>query len=189
MYNKVGFFILTLLFFSTPAYSQLELGVSYELREEEPKSGFGVRLEKGFLNQIPIINLGMRAHFSFFNENNSVSENGVSYSERLTNYDFGAGIIAGISVGLIEPYIGLGLGSTTLDIERNEFVNVPQGFEDESNANESNIYFNGFIGSKVSIIPILKPFVEYRYSNSSLSEPEVAELTSGRIIFGVSLSF
>ncbi|GAB5409873.1 MAG: hypothetical protein BalsKO_22380 [Balneolaceae bacterium] len=189
MYKKVSFLIINMLFISLPSLAQLEIGASYELRNEEPKSGFGVRVEKGFLNQVPFFDIGMRAHVSFFNENNNISENGISYSEKLTNYDFGVAVTAGISVGLIEPYIGLGLGSTTLDIERKDFVSVPQGFEQEPDTNESNIYFNGFIGSKVSIIPILKPFVEYRYSNTSLSDPEVAELTNGRIIFGVLLSF
>tara|TARA_R110000868_G_scaffold408928_4_gene693264 strand:- start:5858 stop:6427 length:570 start_codon:yes stop_codon:yes gene_type:complete len=189
MYIRVCLFIVLIVFISAPVFAQLEIGASYELRDEDPQSGFGVRVEKGFLKQVPLVNIGMRAHFSFFSENNDISEDGISYSENLTNYDFGVALTAGVSVGLIEPYIGLGLGSTTLEVKKKDFVSIPQGFEQEPDANESNIYFNGIIGSKVTIIPILKPFVEYRYSNASLSEPEVAELTTGRIVFGVSLSF
>ncbi len=178
--------VLFLIIMSSPIYAQLEIGASYELRDEDPQSGFGLRIEKGFLEQLPLAQVSMRAHFSFFSEENNVDEGGISYSEELTNYDFGVAIIGGVSVGLMEPYIGLGLGSTTLDINRSDVVGIPA---DEEEQNESNIYWNGIIGAKVTIIPILKPFVEFRYSDTSLSEPEVAEVTTGRIIFGVSLSF
>lgn len=173
---------------SIPAFAQLEIGASYELRDEDPQSGFGVRIQKGFLEQIPIANIAMRAHFSFFSEENNVDENGFSYSEELTNYDFGVAIIGGVSVGLIEPYIGLGLGSTTLDFKAEGAV-LPQELQSNQEGSESNIYWNGLIGAKVSIIPLVNPFVEYRYSDTSLSEPELAEVKTGRIIFGVSLSF
>ncbi len=191
MFKKGSFFVLLMLFTNSWAFAQFEVGASYELRDEDPKSGFGVKVEKGFLKQVPLLNLSMRAHLSFFSDKNDVSNEGISYSEDLTNYDFGLALIAGVSVGLIEPYVGLGLGSTTLEIKAEDFEGgiLPQGFESGAKQNESNIYWNAMIGSKVSIIPLVKPFLEYRYSNASLSEPEVAELATGRIIFGVSLSF
>ncbi len=180
--------ILVVLLFTSPAFAQLEVGASYELRDEDPQSGFGLRVQKGFLDHLPMINVALQAHFSFFSEQNDVSEAGVSYSQDLTNYDFGVAVIGGVSVGLIEPYIGLGLGSTTLDINRSDIVGVPV-LDELDDENESNIYWNGIVGAKVSIIPILKPFVEYRYSDTSLSNPEISETTTGRILFGVSLSF
>jgi opacity protein-like surface antigen len=180
--------IALILFIAPDAAAQLEIGVSYELREEEPKSGFGVRIEKGFLERAPLINLGMRAHFSYFSEQNTLGEGTYTYSRDLTNYDFGADVIAGINVGLIEPYVGVGLGSQTLDIKR-DYDNLPPNILVVGNENESNIYWNLTFGSKVSIIPLVKPFVEYRYSNASLSDPELADLVGGRIIFGVVLSF
>lgn len=168
---------------SSNTYAQFEIGASYELRDEDPKSGFGVRVQKGFLQQIPLVDLGLRAHFSYFSEENNLTQNSISYSTELTNYDFGVDVIAGVNVGLIEPYVGVGLGSATLDIKPQDVQGI--SVEDQ---NESNIYWNLTLGSKVSIIPLVKPFVEYRYSNSSLSEPEVAELATGRIMFGVVLS-
>ncbi|RNC84772.1 MAG: porin family protein [Balneola sp.] len=174
--------------FTSPAFAQLEVGASYELRDEDPQSGFGLRVQKSFLDQLSMVNVGLQAHFSFFSDQNDVSEAGISYSQDLTNYDFGIAVIGGVSVGLIEPYLGLGLGSTTLDINRKDIIGAQVGLEpgDES---ESNVYWNGIVGAKVSIIPILKPFVEYRYSDTSLSGPELSEATTGRILFGVSLSF
>lgn len=40
-----------MLFISPPLFAQLEIGVSFELRDEETKSGFGVRIEKGVLDK------------------------------------------------------------------------------------------------------------------------------------------
>lgn len=173
-----------LILLGTPVMAQTEIGVSYELRDEDPKGGFGLRVQKGILTQVPTIDIGMRAHFSYFSDDNSVTDGAVTYSQELTNYDFGVAIIAGISVGLIEPYVGLGLGSETLELKPEEVVGI--SLTDE---NESNIYWNGIVGAKVPVIPLVKPFVEYRYSNNSISEPDVAELTTGRIIFGVSIAF
>lgn len=188
MKRIINLIIILSTLFSASTYAQLEIGASYELRDEDPQSGFGVRIEKGFLEQLPLAKISMRAHFSFFSEENNVDEDGLSYSQELTNYDFGVAVIGGLSVGLIEPYIGLGLGSTTLDFKTEGAV-LPPELQSDPEANESNIYWNGFLGAKVTIIPLVKPFVEYRYSDTSLSEPEVAEVRTGRIIFGVSLSF
>lgn len=171
---------------SIPAFAQLELGASYELRNEDPNSGFGVRVEKGFLEKIPVVNLGLRAHFSYFSDENKVSESGITYSADITNYDFGLALIGGLNVGLVEPYVGIGLGSETIDLQPKDFEGV--SVEDE---NDSSIYWNGLIGAKVTIIPILKPFIEYRYSDTSIGEPSMDQFKdqTGRIIFGVSLSF
>ena len=190
--STIRFLILIILLTGSNnefALAQMEIGASYELRDEEPQNGFGVRIEKGFLNFVPIVDIGMRAHFSFFSDENKVESAGLSYSEDLTNYDFGIALIAGIGVGLIEPYVGVGLGSTTVDIKPKDVDSVSLILEDDLEVNESNIYWNMLIGSKVTIIPILKPFVEYRYSNTSLSNPKEVNMTTSRVIFGVSLSF
>ena len=173
---------------SAPAFAQLEIGASYELRDADPNNGFGVRIEKGFLDQVPVFNMGLRAHFSYFSQENNVDNASLSYSEDLTNYDFGVALTAGISVGLIEPYVGLGLGSETVEIKYKDPSPGVGGFPVDDQ-NESNIYWNMLVGAKVPIIPVVKPFVEYRYSNSSLSDPQVSDLSTGRIIFGVVLSF
>jgi len=168
--------------------AQWSLGASYEIRNEAPKNGFGVRLERDILQKLPIVNLGLRAHFSYFNEDNNVTENGVSYSRDLTNYDYGLAAVGGVNVGLISPYIGLGLGSSTLDVNRS---NLPSGSPLDDNANDSAIYWNGFVGAEVQLIPILHPFVEYRLENVADYKSELSNIdeSDGRLMFGVSLSF
>jgi opacity protein-like surface antigen len=176
---------LFILFLSSNAFAQIELGASFELRDEEPQSGFGVRIQSGMFESLPVINLGLRAHFSYFSEANTIDENSFSYDENLENYDFGIAVYGGMQLGLLEPYVGAGLGSETVDINRGDFQGVGIEPDDE---NESNIYWNTFAGAKVTVIPLVKPFVEYRFSGRDLEVPDVNDKT-GRIIFGVVLSF
>ena len=163
---------------SIPAFAQIEIGASYELRNEEPKSGIGLRVQKGFFEVLPLVDVGLRAHFSYFTEE---SDNSASGIENFTNYDFGLAAYGGVSLGLLQPYVGVGLGSETTNIDRPAF-SVDQN-------EESNIYWNTFAGAKVTVIPLVKPFVEFRYSNKSLGEPELSDMQNTRFMVGVLLSF
>lgn len=182
---------LVIGFYSPQAVAQLEIGASYELRNEDPQNGFGLRIQKGIFESLPIVNLGVRLHASYFSEENNIDpENqSYSYSSDLTNLDVGIAAIGGISVGLIEPYVGLGLGTENYE-QVIENYQGPESARPQS-GNDNNLYWNMLAGAKVTIIPLIKPFVEYRYSDTSLSEPEFEDVKSqtGRIMFGVSLSF
>lgn len=182
-------FLVTLCaFLTTNVLAQIEIGVSYELRDETPQSGFGVRLQSGILKGVPVINLGLRAHFSYFSETNMIDENTFSYDETIENYDFGLAAYGGIKLGLLEPYVGAGLGSETVDLSAEDFSNAPPPGSEPNEDEESNIYWNTFAGAKVTVIPLVKPFVEYRFSSRDLEVPDLNDKT-GRIIFGVVLSF
>lgn len=183
--------ILIATLFSASTYAQLELGASYELREAEPENGFGIRIQKGIFEALPLVNLGLRVHASYFSEENNVDpqNQSYSYSEDLTNYDIGVAAIGGVSVGLLEPYVGVGLGTENYERAVKDVQN-PNNAIPES-GEESSLYWNVLAGAKVTVIPMLKPFVEYRYSASDLEKPELQDVKSktGRIMFGVSLSF
>tara|TARA_R110002126_G_scaffold44553_1_gene126797 strand:+ start:4615 stop:5178 length:564 start_codon:yes stop_codon:yes gene_type:complete len=187
MMKKIFPVIIGVLF-TTSAFAQIEIGASYELRDEDPKNGFGVRLQSGILKGIPVISLGLRAHFSYFSETNMVDENTFSYDETIENYDFGLAVYGGVKLGLLEPYVGAGLGSETVDLSAEDFSNTPPPGSEPNEENESNIYWNTFVGAKVTVIPLVKPFVEYRFSGRDLDIPDLNDKT-GRIIFGVVLSF
>jgi len=181
--------IITALF-SASTLAQFEIGASYELREEDPKNGFGIRIQKGILSQLPIVNLGLRLHGSYFSDENSVSENGISYSRDLTNYELGVSAIGGVSLGLLEPYVGLGLGTNNYDQAISDVQNDPNNLSPNS-ADESSLFWNMMAGAKVSIVPKIKPFVEYRYTSYDLESPNLDDVknSSGIISFGVSISF
>lgn len=182
--------VLTVIF-STNTYAQLEIGASYELRQESPQNGFGIRLQKGILEKLPVVKLGLRLHASYFSEENNVNPDNqsFSYSEDLTNYDVGVAAIGGVSVGLLEPYVGVGLGTTNYEKAVSDYNGLP-GSQPEDGS-ENSLYWNVLAGAKVTIIPFIKPFVEYRYSASELEKPALKDVKSktGRIMFGVSLSF
>ncbi|MFH5833182.1 outer membrane protein [Halalkalibaculum sp. DA384] len=174
------------------AEAQWGIGASYEVRDEEPQNGFGVRIERGILNKLPIVQLGLRAHFSNFSEENQVDyQNRTgSFSQEIKDYDFGLTALGGVSVGFLKPYVGVGLGSNTVDMD------VPDDASVEA-VEESSLYWNALVGAEVSAIPLLKPFVEYRYTNVNEDFFEDARdmnvpapsSSNGRIIFGVLLQF
>ncbi|MDZ7808227.1 MAG: outer membrane beta-barrel protein [Gracilimonas sp.] len=176
--------------FSASAFAQFEIGASYELRDEDPKNGFGIRIQKGILQQLPIVNLGIRLHGSYFSDENDVSRDGISYSEDLTNYELGVSAIGGVSLGLLEPYVGLGLGTNNYDQVVTDVQNDPNNLSPES-GDESSLFWNMMAGAKVSILPMIKPFVEYRYTSYDLESPNLDEVkeSNGIISFGVSISF
>lgn len=167
--------------------AQWSIGASYEIRNEEPQNGFGVRLERELLEKAPIVNLDLRAHFSYFNEENYVGRNSVEYGE-ITNYDYGLAAVGGVNVGPISPYVGLGLGASTFDATIEDVGNAQI---DDENPEDSVIYYNGFVGAEVSVIPALKPFVEYRLADTADYQEELQNIrkSNGRLIFGLSLSF
>lgn len=174
-----------LMLFAIPLAAQTEIGVSYEIRDESPKNGFGARLETRILKGLPIIQLGLRAHFSYFSEENDISSGGLSYSRELHNYDFGVAATGGFSLGLLTPYVGLGLGSETADLKFKDIQNAGTRPEDKE---DSAVFWNTFAGAKVTLLPFLKPFVEYRFSGGNLEMPHLSD-KSGRVIFGIVLSF
>lgn len=159
-----------------PAQTQAQwgIGASYEMREESPENGFGVRLERSILGSLPVVDLRLRAHFSYFSEETEIP----SGTADLTNYDYGLAGIGGISLGLLTPYVGLGIGATTFDAE----------FENASNPGSENAFFwNVLVGAELSPVPAISPFVEYRLQQED--EPQFVRDSGGRLIFGVTLNF
>lgn len=184
-----AFATFALLFSAVPQISnaQTSIGASYEIREESPKHGFGFRIERDILKKAPIINLAIRAHFSYFSEDNRITRDTLTYSRDIKNYDYGLAAVGGVTVGPISPYVGVGLGASTLDVSRSD---IPNDGPLEENSNDSAIYWNGFVGAKLSALPI-KPFIEYRLQNVSDYKQELSDIqnSNGRMIFGVSISF
>jgi opacity protein-like surface antigen len=169
------------------ADAQWSIGASYEVRDEDPTNGFGVRLERGILSAVPVVDLGIRAHFSYFNETNDLSENGLTFDETLQSYDFGVAATGGVSVGLVKPYVGLGIGWDNSSLEYSEDISG-SGFDIRNEFEADDFYWNGFVGAEVTIIPMLSPFIEYRFTDISGREDVGADNIS-RLAIGVSLSF
>ncbi len=161
------------------AKAQWSVGVSYEYRNEDPNSGFGLRAEKSILEDLPVLDLSLRGHFSYFNETTQVSREGINFSSDLDVYDFGFAALAGFSIQLVSPYVGVGIGN-----ERFKLSSDARDFSFK----ERNFYWNGFIGADVEILPYLKPFIEFR-AGKLTSTNEVETDNINRLAIGVSVHF
>ncbi|MDX1585580.1 MAG: outer membrane beta-barrel protein [Balneolaceae bacterium] len=174
-------FSLVLIFVSVQetASAQFSVAAAYEIRDEVPENGFGFRVERGILNDLPLLDLGLRLHFSYFNESNNVSLQGVTVSRDIDVYDYGFAALAGFKLGLVKPYIGLGIGNQNynFDVEPDQF-----------SFDESSFYWNGFGGAEITLLPVLSPFIEYRISR--LTGTDDIEFDSiNRLTLGLKLNF
>lgn len=169
------------------ADAQWAIGASYEVRDEDPTNGFGVRIERGILSALPVVDIGLRGHFSYFNEENDLSSGGVTFDQTIQSYDFGVAATGGVSIGLVKPYVGLGIGWDNTSLENSEDISgLSAGVQEEFDVQD--FYWNGFAGAEVTILPILSPFIEYRFTNISGRE-DVGFDSASRLALGLSLRF
>jgi opacity protein-like surface antigen len=175
-----GIFMLGIMIaFTQTATAQWSIGASYEIRNESPENGFGVRLERGILNSLPLVDLNVRAHFSFFNEESSITADNQTFSGDIQSYDYGAALTAGVNIAMLKPYVGLGIGSEKFEFDANDVG---------ASIDENNFYVNGFGGLELTLLPVISPFIEYRISNLSSAE-DVNYDNVGRVAFGINLRF
>ncbi len=163
------------------ADAQWSLGANFEMRDQNPTNGFGVRIDRQILSAVPVVDFGIRGHFSYFSEKNSVSRESVSYDREFESFDYGLAAQAGINVALLKPYVGLGVGmdQSSLD-ERGD------GDSDRS-YDEIDYYINAFVGTQIRL-PIVSPFIEYRFSR--VADREDIDLSNvSRLAIGLSLRF
>lgn len=185
--NKILPLFSLLFIFALPAkdtvIAQWGIGASYEIRTEDPTNGFGVRLEREILSGIPLLDFNVRAHLSYFNDTNYLSRREIVISGDFDVYDIGLAATAGLSIGLVKPYVGLGIGS-----ERYKFSpDIPVEVADAA-FKERGYYWNGFGGAEITILPFIKPFIEYRISRlSSMDDIDFDNI--GRFAIGLNLRF
>jgi opacity protein-like surface antigen len=149
---------------SNDLYAQASLGANLDVRSEDPSNGAGIRFEYRILHLPPVAEIRLRAHGSYFYEK-SVREyetHGLKseVTRELEAFDFGAAALAGINLGLISPYAGVGLGGDS------SWFTVAKESGDpsrESGVNEMNPYWNIFMGAEFTLIPYINPFFEYRF--------------------------
>lgn len=156
--------VLSLLSFSNTGLAQVGIGAGLDIRSEEPTHGYGLRLEYRVFNLPPIADFKVRAHGSYFSETQkkSYSVNGLvtEIFEEKSAFDVGAAILAGVYLGPVNPFAGIGVGVDSSEVETTRMVSRPNRLK---GINEENLYWNLFFGGELSIIPYIKPFFEYRF--------------------------
>jgi|AntAceMinimDraft_12_1070368.scaffolds.fasta_scaffold26605_3 opacity protein-like surface antigen len=200
--------ILFILLLCSQAYAQFSIGASLERKIDDgnlrgvPKNGIGIRIESGIGPKIPLLKIGYRIHASAFNAeydfSDSVSD--LSNLNRKSNvYDFGAALVGEIKLPfLANPYAGLGIGYEVQNITASTYSGQ---FHDKLSNDgiaksiapalvsieENSFYYNAFVGLKFTLIPILHPFAEYRFSG--FTELDGITDSPGRFQFGIMLDF
>ncbi|HKJ45364.1 MAG TPA: outer membrane beta-barrel protein [Balneolales bacterium] len=183
--------ILLILITTSTAWAQWSIGGSYEIRSKTPKNGFGVRIERSIPLPLPLVSIVGRAHFSYFSENNKITKSGTyKYSTDFKDYDFGLTALAKVKLGIIDPYAGIGIGSTNYKVDIKDLGN-PQS--------QNSVIYNVTFGSDVALIPHLHPFVEYRITKNNFKDfnftantgaiKQQVDTSPGRVIFGLLLQF
>lgn len=179
-------FVALPLAITETAQAQWGIAVAYENRNEDPQNGFGLRIERQFLSGLPLLEVGLRAHFSYFSEENRLTTQGVTYSSELESYDYGIAAYTGLNLAFFKPYAGLGFGSDnskgTFDDDGQTLPIINPNFD------ENHLYWNIFAGVQLSPIPVIKPFIEYRFTRL-LDAEELDYKQNGRFAIGAKLSF
>lgn len=144
--------------------AQAAIGGSLEIRSEDPSDGYSIRIEYRVLKVPPVADVRLRVHGSYFYENRTHRyENHGLVSEVFEEnaaFDGGAAALAGISLGLLSPYAGAGLG---IDSSRFTAVRSSSNPNRMEGINEENLYWNLFLGTEFTLIPTIHPFFEYRF--------------------------
>ncbi len=178
-----GVVLLLLTLGLSEAYAQWGLGVSYERRNDTPENGFGIQLEKDFLQRLPIVFVRSRLHFSYFSEDASYDIGAGSITTgSVEAYDFGGAVMGGAGLGLFAPYIGLGIGADNW-----EYSTSTTGGSRSNNTH----YYYGIAGVSITPVPFIKPYLEYRltsYDSVSDARKEIGE-GKGRFHIGVTIRF
>ncbi|MEX2455791.1 MAG: hypothetical protein WD381_00690, partial [Balneolaceae bacterium] len=107
----------------------------------------------------------------------------VTYDQDFESYDFGLATYASIGVGLLKPYVGVGVGMDQSSLEE-EGINVNGS---NRSFDEMDFYYNAFFGSEIRF-PIVSPFIEYRFTR--VTDREDIDLSNiSRLAIGLSLRF
>ncbi len=184
----VVFLILTLSLTPQISKAQWSLGVSYELRDEEPKNGFGARLEREILTPFPSINIALKAHFSFFTEERLTTVNGIETGRfDFETYDVGVSGLLIFNIGLLRPYAGIGIGLDNTSIES---FSLPESQDNSVREDIKSLdaYLLATAGAYIDVFPFLSPFIDFRFTQLS-GRDEFDYNSYNRVSAGISLRF
>jgi len=177
---RVVLFTFYLLILSSPIYAQWGIGASYEERNETPKKGFGVHLEKDLFESLPVFFVRARVHYSQFSSEASLRFDDELVIGDLETHDLGIALLGGGNLGFFSPYAGIGFGIENWDYKATGI-----------NEKDDTGYYYGLVGVSLSFMPVIKPFLEYRvtnYQDISAAKKEIGEGRS-RVHIGITLRF
>ncbi|MGF1668904.1 MAG: outer membrane beta-barrel protein [Balneolaceae bacterium] len=178
-----------LCLFPKNGYSQWSVWGSFELQDEDPTDGFGIRVEREMVEVIPLIDIRLRAQASRMSEDNRISQSGVMFDQDLTMYDFGLSAMGGFTTGVLRIYTGFGGGYMNFESEARN-IEIIEGAEITviPDIDRSSFFWNFIAGFEFTPIPLVNPFFEYRFINVTDND-EFAFRNLNRLSIGFSLNF
>lgn len=179
--------LLFFLLFSIPlaenAAAQWSAGLSYDLRNEDPKHGAGIRVDREIMTFFPFMDLGVRGQFSYYSDEVNLRQDEFENTGNYRTYDIGISGLLLFNIGLLRPYLGLGLGLDNSSLEGSDLqqhanekkvtskmLNDPEPQELSVSTfswDSVDAYFQVTVGSSVEVFPFLAPFIEFRYTEIS----------------------
>jgi hypothetical protein len=182
------------LLISQNVMAQGGIGASYEIRDDQPKEGIGLRLEKSFGDNQSLVNFGIVGHTSFFSNTITLRNNdngsGLIFSDTdLSTFDFGAALKVAANIPMVTPYIMGGLGFENYKIRVNstfDGLDFPR--------DERTLMVNGTLGVQLRLINSIRPFAEVRFSQNFKDYEfedtfDDIKASRNRYAFGVMLQF
>lgn len=177
--------LLILTFFpaeKVEAQASWGIGASYEMiTDSDPSKGFGVHIERGIFSNLSIVDMRLRAHFSYFSEQiGSFGWLPVLTDQKVS--DFGLAVLGGVNLNLLKPYVGAGVG-------RENFKRVTSG--SGRGISDDSMYLNLYAGAQMSRLPLVKPFIEYRFTRFFEDKlfDHINRSHNSRISIGIMLEF
>ena len=170
------------------SYAQWGIGAGVEIRDEDPTTGVGIKLERSILSNAPILDINLRGHFSWFNDDDAESLRDQLSNTNVTAYDYGLALVLGVKLGIVKPYVGAGAGTERYSEERGTGQYFQENNSSFINYSENNLYWNGFGGAEITLLPYLKPFIEFRYSKL-VDTDEIRIDNYNRLAIGVNFRF
>lgn len=184
--TTASFILILISVTANSAFSQIGLGVTYEIRDEKPTNGFGVHAQLALLN-LPMVSLSARAHYSNYSEDNSLTVSDVRYNQEIKSSEFGATAIVSVGLGFLSPYVGMGIGWQNFSVESALADQIANEFDIDVDNEENAAKYFGVIGAAVSPIPLLRPFIEYRYAG--ITKDNLGPSSHGTWVFGLQIRF
>ena len=174
------------------ANAQWAIGGGVELREEDPETGVNIRIENELPFDVPFVKFRARLQGTFFSEDISLGTT-VQDDIEINSFYAGANLLAEVGIPLpVNPYAGVGLGFERLSFDEDAFSQISGGDNSDGSA-----YIDATVGLKVSLLPLIKPFAEYRFvepfgdfDGLGNNAPSASALTANnRFVFGLLLQF
>jgi opacity protein-like surface antigen len=178
-----------LLFMSVSTAFGQGFGISgaYELQNADPTKGLSLRLEQRWIN-LKIVSLHSRFQVTRFSEELTIEEpqTASEFAAEAQSFDFTAAGIVQLNLPMlpVTPYGGIGVG-----FDRSKFDVLDAAVNGVKDEATSSLAYSTIIGVKLTAIPFIKPFAEYRVAGLTKEPPKELDKATGRFSFGVQLAF